>query len=140
MRRVEAFGLGAAVNRPSEGRYRFEEGRLPPETLGPFRRNIRTIAEHARMKGSRPVLITMPYDSQRARDLPVFRAGLEEHNSLLRELARDDGFLLVDLDERARQQPDGLREHFLDLVHMTPEGNRFKAEAIADALLAAGVF
>jgi lysophospholipase L1-like esterase len=140
MRRVEAFGLGAAVNRPAEGGYRFEGGRLPPETAGPFRRNIRTIAEHVRLRGGRPVLITMPFDPQRARDLPVFRAGLEEHNTLLRELARDEGLLLVDLDELAQRQPDRLREHFLDLVHMTPEGNRFKAEAIADALLAAELF
>ena len=137
MRRVEAFGLGAAVNRPAEGRYQFDGGRLPPETAAPFRRNVRTIAEHVRLRGGTPVLITMPYDPERARDAPVFHVGLDEHNALLRELARADGYLLVDLDDMARRRPDALRGRFLDLVHVTPEGNRFKAEAIADALLAA---
>lgn len=140
MRRTEAFGLGAAVNRPVEGRYRFDGANLPPETAAPFRRNVRTIAEHVRLRGGQPVLITMPYDAERAQDLAPFRAGLDEHNALLRELARDEGFLLVDLDALARRQPDGLHARFLDLVHMTPEGNRFKAEAIAEALLAAKVF
>jgi lysophospholipase L1-like esterase len=140
MRRLETFGLGAAVNRPNQGRYRFEGGRLPPETAGPFRRNIRSIAELVRLRGGRPVLITMPYDPERARALPVFRAGLEEHNTLLRELAREEGLLLVDVDDLARRQPDRLHGHFLDLVHMTPDGNRFKAEAIADALVAAKLF
>jgi lysophospholipase L1-like esterase len=139
MRRTEIFGLGAAVNRPAEGRYRFDGANLPPETAAPFRRNVRTIAEHVRLRGGQPVLITMPYHAARARDQAPFRAGLDEHNALLRELAREEGFLLVDLDELARQQPDGLQGHFLDLVHMTPEGNRFKAEAIAQALLAAEV-
>jgi lysophospholipase L1-like esterase len=137
MRRVEAFGLGAAVNRPAEGGYRFEGGRLPLETAAPFQRNILTIAEHVRLRGGHPVLITMPYDTARAREQPVFHAGLDEHNALLRKLAEAHGFLLVDLDDLARRRPEGVSGRFLDLVHMTPEGNRFKAEAIADALLAA---
>jgi uncharacterized protein YkwD len=139
LRRADAFGLGAAVNQPPEGPFRFEGGRLPPETAAPFRRNVRTIAEHVRLRGGTPVLLTMPYDPVRAREQALFRAGLDEHNALLRELAREQSFLLVDLDELARGQAGGLHERFLDLVHLSPEGNRFKAEAVADALLAAGL-
>lgn len=137
LRSQEEFGLGAAVNRPPQGPYRFADGRLPPETAAPFKRNIRTIAELVRVRGGRPVLVTMPYDAVRAQAAPLFHAGLVEHNATLRELAREEGLLLVDLDEQARQQPERWQGHFLDLVHMTPEGNRLKAEAIAQPLLTA---
>jgi len=136
----EAFGLGAAVIRPPQGPYRFADGRLPPETSAPFKRNIRTVAELVRVRGGRPLLVTMPYDADRARASPLFHAWLDEHNATLRELAREQGLLLVDLDEQARQHPERWQGHFLDLVHVTPEGNRLKAEAIAEALLTAEPF
>jgi hypothetical protein len=43
------------------------------------------------------------------------------------------------VDARGRERPGGTHPFFLDLVHMTPEGNRFKAEVIADAVLQAGL-
>ena len=137
LRSEQVFGIAAAVNRPPEGPYRFTDGRLPPETAAPFKRNVRTIAEHVRLRGGHPALVTMPYDSARTEALPLFRAGLDEHNAILRELAQEERLLLVDLDALARQQPERWRREFLDLVHLTPQGNRLKAEAIADALLAA---
>lgn len=134
LRRTEAFGLQAVVVQPPRGPFAFANGALPTETAEPFRRNVRTIAELARLHGGRSVLVTMPYDAARGPELPVYRAGIEDHNRILRELARDEGFGLVDLDALARQDPDRVRPFFLDLVHMTPEGNRWKAERIADAL------
>jgi lysophospholipase L1-like esterase len=136
LRGDEEFGLAAAVNQLPQGPYRFADGRLPPETAAPFKRNVRTIAEHVRVRGGHAALVTMPYDSSRAKALPLFRAGLDEHNAILRELAREQDLLLVDLDALAHQRPERWRKEFLDLVHLTPEGNRLKAEAIADALLA----
>jgi lysophospholipase L1-like esterase len=134
MRRTEAFGLQAVVVRPPDGPFTFADGRLPPETATAFRRNIRTIAEHARLRGARVVLATMPYDAARAAALPVYRSGIDEHNQILRDLAQEGGFVLVDLAALAQRSPEGLRPHFLDLVHVDAEGNRWKAEAIAGAL------
>lgn len=139
LRRVDSLGLPAVVVRPPEGPYQFAGGRLPPETAVAFRRNIRTIAEHVRLRGGQPVLVTMPYDRVRAASLPVFQAGIDDNNRILRELAKEQGFLLVDLDALVRARPDGLRPLFLDLVHLEPEGNRFKAQSIAEALLAQGL-
>lgn len=140
LRDLGAFGLPAVVVRPPRGPYALDkDGHLSPETAVAFRRNVRTIAEHVRVRGGRPVLATMPYDPERAKGLAVFHYGIDDNNRVLRDLAQEEGFALVDLDARARSRPDGLHPLFLDLVHMVPDGNRLKAEWIAEALLADGV-
>jgi hypothetical protein len=110
---------------------------LSPETAGAFRRNMRTIAENVRLRGGRVVLATVPYDLATAPSSPLYVQGIDEHNAILRDLAREQGDLLVDLDAEARKQPEVLHPLFLDLVRMNPEGNRFKADTIAGALIAA---
>ena len=97
------------------------------------------MAEHVRLRGGVPVLVTMPCDPRADATFVHYRAAIDEHNQILRDLAREHGFALVDLDALARARPDGLHSSFLDIVHMTPEGNRFKAEAIADTLIAEGL-
>jgi hypothetical protein len=83
------------------------------------------------------VLATVPYDPQGGE--AVYREGIDEHNRILRELAAANGFVLADVDARGRAFPGGTHRFFSDLVHMTPDGNRFKAEVIADAMIAAGL-
>jgi hypothetical protein len=79
----------------------------------------------------------MPYDLRLSdQGVAVFRAALDEHNAILRELARDHDATLVDLDALAREDFEALKPSFTDLVHMTPAGNRWKAQAIAEAVLA----
>jgi lysophospholipase L1-like esterase len=134
--RTEGLGLPVVVVRPPQGPQRLEPS---PQTALAFRRNIRTMAEHVRLRGGVPVLVTMPCDSRADATFVHYRAAIDEHNQILRDLAREHGFALVDLDARARARPDGLHSAFLDIVHMTPEGNRFKAEAIADTLIAEGL-
>ena len=46
---------------------------------------------------------------------------------------------LVDLAEWFGRPETGGQGEFVDLVHVTPEGNRLKAERIAEALLEAGL-
>jgi lysophospholipase L1-like esterase len=133
-----AFDLQTLVTRPPRGPLRDTAGTLPPDTAAAFRRNVRTIGEHVRARGGHVVLATVPYDP-RATGAGVYRSGIDEHNRILRELATEEGFTLADVDARGRERPGDLHPFFLDLVHMTPEGNRFKAEVIAQALLGAGL-
>ncbi len=131
---TDAFGLQAVVVQPPRGPFAFADGRLPAGTAEPFRRDVQTIADLVRLRGGAPVLVTMPYDAARADALPVYKVGIDEHNQILRDLAAAHGFALVDLDAQARGDAARLRGAFLDLVHLTPDGNRWKAEHIAAAL------
>jgi lysophospholipase L1-like esterase len=136
LRNPAAFDVATAVTRRPQGPLRDADGTLPPETAVAFRRNVQTIAEHVRLRGGRVVLATVPYDAQAA--AAVYRNGIDEHNRILRELAQASGLTLADVDARGRARPGGTHPFFLDLVHMTPAGNRFKAEVIADAIVGSG--
>jgi len=138
MKDAAAFDLAAVVIRTPQGPLRDAGDVLDPETAVAFRRNVRTIAEHVRLRGGHAVLATVPYDPA-APGAAVYRNGIDDHNRILRELCRDQGFTLADVDARGRERAGGLHPFFLDLVHMTKEGNRFKAEVIADALIQAGL-
>ena len=138
LRDPSAFDIAAVVTRAPKGPLRDVGDKLPPETAVAFRRNVETIAEHVRLRRGHVVLATVPYDPQ-ARGVAVYRNGIDDHNRILRELAGKHGFILADVDARGRDRPGGTHAFFLDLVHMTPEGNRFKAEVIADAILQAGL-
>jgi lysophospholipase L1-like esterase len=135
--KTAAFDLQSIVTRPPQGPLRDAGGHLPPETAVAFRRNVLTIAEHARGHGGRVVLATVPYDPQGGE--AVYREGIDEHNRILRELAAANGFVLADVDARGRALAGGTHRFFLDLVHMTPEGNRFKAQVIAEAMTENGL-
>jgi hypothetical protein len=112
---------------------------LKPETAVGFRRNIQTICDFTRLRGGTPVLTTIPYHPDRVGGFHDHRAALEDHNGILRALARDHGYEMVDLDAEARARPDEVLPTFLDVVHVRWEGNEFKARLIADALLERGL-
>jgi len=112
---------------------------LEPGTASAYRRNVRTICEHAQRHGARPVLATLPYHL----DHEYFEAhkiGIEEHNDILRELAAENGWLLVDIAAEFKEHWAERKPEFLDIVHVTERGNRIKAELIAGALGESGVF
>ena len=69
----------------------------------------------------------------------LFAPGVDDHNEVMRELAAELGCTLVDLAEWFGRPETGGQGEFVDLVHVTPEGNRLKAERIAEALLEAGL-
>ncbi len=112
---------------------------LPLDTTRAFRRNVLSIARGARDQGARVVLATVPYAPQHDVDDPrssgVWRFGMRQHNEILRELAREEGFILVDLARLVAEHPQDFQGLFVDLVHLQPEGNRRKAEEI-DRVLA----
>lgn len=123
--------LGDAVTRERGGPPRLESGRLPAGTEGAYRRNVLSVALDARRTGARVLLATIPFDldleERDERSTRSWRAGLREHNQILRELAAEHGFLLADLEGRSREQPERLGPHFTDLVHVDVEGKLIKA-------------
>ncbi len=113
-----------------------QEGRLPPETAQPFRRNVATIARDARSQGAQIALMTMPARMRADQaNAAAWSYGFAEHNAILRELAAEEGFLLVDAALEFEERGPALDPQFLDAVHLTREGNALKAELIAAVLL-----
>jgi lysophospholipase L1-like esterase len=114
-------------------------GTPPPETAAPFRRNLRSLGADAEAEGSGVVLATMPIDRDLedadGADTRPWVRGIREHNAIVRALAAERSWTLADLEALAPE----LRGHFLDLVHLDPDGNRAKAQAVAEAILAAGL-
>ena len=64
-----------------------------------------------------------------------FLQAIEEHNRILRELASEHGWTLIDAAARFPTYP-GLDQEavWIDLVHVAPEGNKAKAEMAGEAL------
>lgn len=139
LRRAPLPDLRGVVVRKPSGPFTFRHGHFPPGTERPFRRNLRSLIVAIRTGGGTPVLATLPYDPVRGRGLPHYREGIDEHNAILRDLARENQILLVDLAESAREHPETLQPFFVDLVHLSEPGNRLKAEAIARALTESGL-
>jgi lysophospholipase L1-like esterase len=112
-----------------------KEQRLDPATAGPFRRNIASIAASARAHGAEVALMTMPLDpGSKLRNLALWQHVVGEHDRHLRELAAEQGYLLVDAAQAFASRSQ-LQEEFQDLVHLTPRGNQAKAQLVAQVLL-----
>ncbi|MEW6055559.1 MAG: SGNH/GDSL hydrolase family protein [Bdellovibrionota bacterium] len=103
-----------------------------PKELAIFRRNIETIINLAKVEGSKVILTTMPF-SQNYDDPThlAIKRHMIEVNALLRQIASEQNAPLVDLDKTASEE-----SFFLDMVHVTPEGDRKKALEIGKCILA----
>jgi lysophospholipase L1-like esterase len=119
---------------PEEYEPLMKEDRLPPETARPFRRNVASIAASARGLGARVVFLTVPVQPGFAGP-GVWLYGIDEHNRIVADLAREQGYLLVDAARAFDERKDELGAEFKDIVHLRPAGNRVKAELVARALL-----
>jgi hypothetical protein len=112
-------------------------GSLDPSTARSFRRNIEAIGENAAAHGTRVMLVTCPLQpptEQTLRSSRHYFLGVTQHNEILRELAREHGWMLADaarIDELDEARRKGL---FITLAHVTPEGNQLKADYIMEAL------
>lgn len=126
-----------AVNRPfRQGTSQIREGHFPPGSEYAFVRNIRTIVELTRGAGGMAVLVTMPCDDRDAPEGEAVTLGVHENNAELRRLAADEGIPLIDLEKSMPITDPRVAQSYVDRVHFEPDGNRMKAEHIAEALLA----
>jgi hypothetical protein len=128
--------LTTATVNALEGAHTFRDGRFPPETVAPFRRNVSTIGTSVEGLGGTVLLATLPPRPREKGkpDAGQTRAGIAEHNQLFRELAKARGWMLADLETLAAGDPAATRSHFLDLVHVDSEANAWKAACIAHVL------
>ncbi len=99
-----------------------------------FRRNLMTLIGIARTHGAIPVLITQATDFQN-HPLPdnnaVWQKAMREHTRIIREVSGNMAVDLIDIRSQMSDKP----EYFMDVLHMSPGGNRKRAEIIADFLL-----
>jgi len=132
------WSLGARVNVPASSLVDHEWGPPAPETARGFVRNLRTLVRLVRANGGVPLLTTMPLAAQSPFYQNSFgeliKAGVIEHNQLIRELAAEEDVLLLDMDEIWRSEPKIYSGHFIDHVHVTSHGNLLKARDILQLL------
>ena len=112
-------------------------GQMDPATARSFRRNIEAIGDNATAHGVRVMLVTSPLQPPTEQTLQQsghYFAGVPQHNEILRELAREKGWMLADaarIDELDRERRMSL---FISIAHVIPEGNQLKADHIMEAL------
>ncbi len=104
-----------------------------------YRKHLADAVALARDSGARVWLLTeahffgpsfrAPDEEARLMD-DLYREGLVEHNVVVRNLARETGVGLVDLEECMPLSP----RYFSDPVHMTESGNLVKARIIAESI------
>lgn len=121
-----------------------------------FLPDVVRIVDEMRAAGSQVVLVTLPglyasdrHPSPRALEighLPTFTDNpfvlarmAERYNDQLRELARERGLLLVDLDAWCRRELQPTEAHFVDSVHLDERSQEragiFLAQALAPELV-----
>ena len=117
-----------------------------------FERNVRATIRLARADGAKVLLCTFPYSLRH--DMPrrdrnrwgqfgwsKFLTidgvidGLQRHNVILTQVARQEHTLLCDLERVVPKDT----EHFFDSCHLTPKGQEVAAQALAKTILAAGL-
>lgn len=107
---------------------------LVEATTAPFRRNVLTLCELVELRGGTPILLTMPMQPPSAEADEVVdwkRLGTQQHNEVLRELARESNRHLVDLARLFADKEADFAGEFTDLVHLTGRGDRYKANLVA---------
>jgi hypothetical protein len=102
----------------------------------PYRRNIETIIDLARLHDRKVLLTTQPHTSQHGNEPDVLNAQfIDACNEVVRDIHRqrsDPGVVLVDLARALPPQSDGF---FMDLAHMHQDGRRWKGEQIGAGVL-----
>lgn len=124
--------------------------------LTAYRTNLRRMVRRIRERGAAPVLATEPscyrptyeesardgvpgleywYDKLSPLEYPALIEGITRYNEAVREIAREEGVVLCDLD---RLMPDDVKL-FASPVHHTDDGEVHVATFVADALAGAGL-
>lgn len=111
---LESSSRGGRVENPEDGR-------------AAFRRNLLTLLAVARAHGATPLLLTQ---SHRDGEEGAFRGEFLAYNQLVREVAAEQGALLVDAAPRL----SGQARFFVDEVHMNAAGLAELSRLLAPAL------
>lgn len=136
-RMVDESSLASRITPPLKDRSaKLDAAELLPETAGAYERNLRNIVHAMTSRGKAAVLVTQKIDPDAHWSRPAIDAkmheGVAQHNEILRRIASETGALLVDIDRdwdadfEEKYQPE-----FVDIVHLTAQGNAWKAEAVA---------
>lgn len=99
------------------------------DELKPYRRNIKTIMDFANLRGIKPVLTTQPHTTNPQADHFYIAQHIDQCNAILRDLRVEyaDRILFCDVDSLITGKMD---EEFLDVGHLSPKGDSYKAEQI----------
>ena len=103
------------------------------DELKPYKRNIRTILDHAILRGIQPVLTTQPFCTDPNIQFHYAHEHIAQCNTILRELSNEYGDHIVFLD-LAREMNGVMNHVFKDVGHMKDDGIRFKAERIGTSV------
>ncbi len=116
--------------------------RVPPSD---YRANLRAIVDLATEHGAKSFLVTAPYDLSHFRPSGLFPGSKEQliglhraYNVIVREVAREEGAGLLDLERAVADLPQGavLSQ---DGIHFHPKGSAVVARFLAQGLLASGL-
>lgn len=103
------------------------EQRLASNPPTYFARNLRNLAALAQANGVQPVFSTWVYHTEAGRP-ELWRAGIAEHNEVIRDLARVNDIPLIDL---AQDWPVNAAYWEADGIHMVAAGTREQARRYA---------
>ena len=101
--------------------------------LIPFRRNLEKVLDFSALRGIRAILATLPHSTDPNVPIASEAIHIDQCNDIVRRIhaERADTTLLVDLDAKMTGVYNPL---FVDLGHLTPEGDRIKAQELAAAI------
>jgi len=102
-----------------------------------YQRNIRSMVGISEVNDVEILLLTWAYDpeSDTYTNLPHMQTAFDEQNQIMASTADELGTYFYDF---AADMPTG-EDYFADGRHMTPEGNRVRAELIAAYIVDAGI-
>ena len=102
-----------------------------------YRRNVESLLLQARAKGVRAVLMTFPYSPQVPGyfDIEGIRGAVDEHNQLLREIARERDVPLIDM---AVLFPTDPAYWGFDGIHANEQGTALESRLVTEFLLERG--
>ena len=96
-----------------------------------LRDNLRAMVDICKRNDIRLVLVTFLCDKQRIE--PYVRRGIEHHNEVLRQVAREEGLPLVDLEPAFATVGGAEKYFFEDRYHPSRAGAEYIATALAAA-------
>jgi len=127
---------------------------LKPEGVAAFETNLRRLARRAKEQGIQLALCTFPhafrstyeesledgvpeveewYLEMGPLEYPALLEGLKRHDEVIREVAEEEGALLIDLSPDFPKDVD----HYMSPIHHSDTGEELVATRVRDALIAA---